>query len=105
MKGLEPDARGLAKGSSFQPVSQIKRASFADSFYLVRMKGLEPSCLAALAPKTSVSTIPPHPLVLPYAYVSFCRLQQKLRLKATVVLSKLKRTSILYMCEELGYFS
>jgi hypothetical protein len=28
---------------------------------LVRMKGLEPSRLAALAPKASVSTIPPHP--------------------------------------------
>ena len=29
--------------------------------YLVRMKGLEPSRLTALVPKTSVSTIPPHP--------------------------------------------
>jgi hypothetical protein len=38
---------------------------------MVRMKGLEPSRLSALAPKTSVSTIPPHPLVLPYASISF----------------------------------
>ena len=28
------------------------------------MKGLEPSRLAALAPKASVSTIPPHPHVI-----------------------------------------
>ena len=28
---------------------------------MVRMKGLEPSRLSALVPKTSVSTIPPHP--------------------------------------------
>jgi hypothetical protein len=30
----------------------------------VRMKGLEPSRLSALVPKTSVSTIPPHPHVV-----------------------------------------
>jgi hypothetical protein len=30
---------------------------------MVRMRGLEPPCLTALAPKTSVSTIPPHPRV------------------------------------------
>jgi hypothetical protein len=30
---------------------------------MVRMRGLEPPRLTALAPKTSVSTIPPHPLV------------------------------------------
>lgn len=29
--------------------------------YMVRVKGLEPPRLAALVPKTSVSTIPPHP--------------------------------------------
>ncbi len=28
---------------------------------MVRVKGLEPPRLAALVPKTSVSTIPPHP--------------------------------------------
>jgi hypothetical protein len=38
---------------------QNKRTSFADPFVLVREKGLEPSRLAALAPKASVSTIPP----------------------------------------------
>gem|GEM_PF-6092222 len=27
------------------------------------MKGFEPSYLAALVPQTSVSTVPPHPLV------------------------------------------
>gem|GEM_PF-3556425 len=31
------------------------------SVKMVRMKGLEPSRLSALAPKASVSTIPPHP--------------------------------------------
>jgi hypothetical protein len=35
---------------------------------LVRMRGLEPPCLAALAPKTSVSTIPPHPRVSELTY-------------------------------------
>ena len=34
---------------------------FIHHFLLVRMKGLEPSRLAALAPEASVSTIPPHP--------------------------------------------
>ena len=38
-----------------------KEPDIAGSFCLVRMKGLEPSRLAALVPKTSVSTIPPHP--------------------------------------------
>ncbi len=31
---------------------------------MVRMRGLEPPRLTALAPKTSVSTIPPHPRTL-----------------------------------------
>ena len=30
-------------------------------FFLVRMEGLEPPCLAALDPKSSASAISPHP--------------------------------------------
>ena len=34
------------------------------NYRVVRMEGLEPSRLSAPVPKTGVSTIPPHPLVL-----------------------------------------
>ena len=36
--------------------NQIKKASYADLFYLVRTRGLEPPRLATLVPETSAST-------------------------------------------------
>jgi hypothetical protein len=41
--------------------TKLKHLAYTRCFNLVRMRGLEPPCLTALAPKTSVSTIPPHP--------------------------------------------
>jgi hypothetical protein len=43
---------------------------------MVRMRGLEPPSLTALVPKTSVSTIPPHPRVVTYALVYEIRRQK-----------------------------
>ena len=46
--------------ASNEKAFQMEHFHLCDLF-MVRMRGLEPPCLAALAPKTSVSTIPPHP--------------------------------------------
>lgn len=60
-KGLEPVA-SLRSDSRPTP-HKAKTQPLAGILALVRMKGLEPSRLSALVPKTSVSTIPPHPHV------------------------------------------
>ena len=52
-------SRGSTSSHSGKPNKKTRRN--VESFYLVRMRGLEPPSLAALVPKTSVSTIPPHP--------------------------------------------
>jgi hypothetical protein len=58
----------LPKGKSTVKVQGLfapnRKPDFRRAIYLVRMKGLEPSRLSALVPKTSVSTIPPHPHVV-----------------------------------------
>ena len=68
MKGLGAEARSAlasnfvalatkyAEGSKLECKRNIKRRAYAHLSSLVRMKGLEPSRLAALAPKASVST-------------------------------------------------
>ena len=49
--------------------TKLKGLSFESPFNLVRMTGLEPAHLAALAPKASVSTISPHPRITEYLIV------------------------------------
>jgi hypothetical protein len=59
MKGLEPNAqlRSLEVLAFPNPRARHTNISLRDMLlYLVGMKGLEPSRLAALVPKTSVST-------------------------------------------------
>jgi hypothetical protein len=52
---------GTQNASLITGINELFRLAKLENVSLVRMKGLEPSRLAALAPKASVSTIPPHP--------------------------------------------
>ena len=64
MGGLEPMKTGVNKKQRFQENKFWNLCIWKNiGQILVRMRGLEPPCLTALAPKTSVSTIPPHPRV------------------------------------------
>ena len=50
---------GTQNVSQIPGVNQLFKLAHDEKVSLVRERGLEPPCLAALAPKTSVSTIPP----------------------------------------------
>ncbi len=52
---------GTANISQIPGLNELFKIAHSEKASLVRMKGLEPSCLAAPAPKTGVSTISPHP--------------------------------------------
>ncbi len=52
---------GTAEISKIPGMNELFKLADPGIVDLVRMRGLEPPRLAALAPKTSVSTIPPHP--------------------------------------------